>query len=324
MGHLGVNLFFVLSGFLITYLLLAEEKLTGIINVKYFYVRRMLRIWPLYYFVIIMALFILPHISFFTFPNFSKAVVMDNLGLKTILYFTFFSNLALVFLGLVPYAAQTWSIGTEEQFYLIWPILVKYFKHNRLWLMLGVIVFYIALKFLLSKDCMDFLPYKNIALAFWKRFSIDCMAIGGFYAVLSFQGSKSLNVLLNNYLFYLALVTIIAIVVIHVYFWEFYGEIYSVLFGLIILNFATNNSVARWLENRTLDYLGRISYGLYMLHVPAIVITLKIAMWFSITSNYFIVPLSFVLTILLASISYKFFETRFLRYKVKFSEIISG
>ena len=89
-GHLAVVLFFVLSGFLITYLLLIEEKTNGRINIRDFYIRRILRTWPLYFFIIILALFILPHVSFFMLPNFSKEMILDNINSKTILYFTFF------------------------------------------------------------------------------------------------------------------------------------------------------------------------------------------------------------------------------------------
>ena len=62
-GPLGVVLFFVLSGFLITYLLLVEERTAGRISIRRFYTRRILRIWPLYYVVVSAGLFLLPHIS---------------------------------------------------------------------------------------------------------------------------------------------------------------------------------------------------------------------------------------------------------------------
>ncbi len=61
LGGLGVYFFFVLSGFLITYLLLAEKEKNGKINIKQFYIRRILRIWPLYYFVLLLGFFVLPH-----------------------------------------------------------------------------------------------------------------------------------------------------------------------------------------------------------------------------------------------------------------------
>ena len=72
LGQLGVSLFFVLSGFLITYLLLAEQDIYGSISVKKFYSRRILRIWPLYYLIVTLGLFVLPSLrklSGFVDPN---------------------------------------------------------------------------------------------------------------------------------------------------------------------------------------------------------------------------------------------------------------
>ena len=65
LGHLGVDLFFVLSGFLITFLLIKEKDLFGKINFKNFYIRRILRIWPLYFLIVIFSLFILPKFTIF-------------------------------------------------------------------------------------------------------------------------------------------------------------------------------------------------------------------------------------------------------------------
>jgi peptidoglycan/LPS O-acetylase OafA/YrhL len=73
-GRMGVTLFFVLSGFLISYLLLTEKKITGSISVKKFYGRRILRIWPLYYLLVILTFIVLPRIGFFAVPNYSAAM----------------------------------------------------------------------------------------------------------------------------------------------------------------------------------------------------------------------------------------------------------
>ena len=69
MSKIGVSLFFVLSGFLITYLLLVEQKENNHIQIKWFYVRRILRIWPLYFLIIILAFFVFPHIAFMHLPG---------------------------------------------------------------------------------------------------------------------------------------------------------------------------------------------------------------------------------------------------------------
>lgn len=323
-GHLGVVLFFVLSGFLITYLLLMEEKTTNRISVKKFYIRRILRIWPLYMLIIILALFVLPQLSFFTVPGFSKDFVLDNLPLKVALYFTFFANLVLSIFGLIPYASQTWSIGTEEQFYLVWPVIMKFVKKKRLLLMVSIIVLYSFVPIIINSRYFGFYEYKGVITSFWNGFTIDCMAIGGFYAVLSFQGNKLLKILQNQYFFYFVLITTITLIIFGYSFPKFHDESYAVLFGIIIMNFAVNKQIVISLENKLLNYLGKISYGLYMFHPIAIVIALKICLYTNLLSNYFIYPLSILLSILLSGLSYRFFEKKFLSYKVKFSSIISG
>src|SRR5436853_5700667 len=74
LGRMGVTLFFVLSGFLISYLLLAEKQATGTISVGRFYIRRILRIWPLYYLLVAVTFLVLPSLGFFSVPKYSALV----------------------------------------------------------------------------------------------------------------------------------------------------------------------------------------------------------------------------------------------------------
>lgn len=323
-GKLGVVLFFVLSGFLITYLLLTEEYSFQKISIRKFYMRRILRIWPLYFYIIILAFLVLPNINLFVLPNFGKDVIYSNLFLKLFLYAIFFPNLVLSLLGIVPYASHTWSIGTEEQYYLVWPVILKYFKKHRIGLMLFIIAFYLVFRFFLKTHYSDFIPHKKILVAFWNTFSIDCMAIGGLFAILLFQKNKLLEIIHNNILFYLTIIFTILLMLKGVYFPYFHYEFYSVLFGIIILNFATNNTIKISLENKAFNYLGNISYGLYMYHPIGIVFALYICKTMNILTNWLIYPFSIALTIILAGLSYKYFESFFLKFKDKFSNVISG
>ena len=101
-------------------------------------------------------------------------------------------------------------------------------------------------------------------------------------------------------------------------------EFYSVLFGIIILNFASNDKIKISLENRLFNYLGNISYGLYMYHPIGIVLAIAISISIGLTTNWLIYPLSFTLTIIIAGLSYKYFESFFLKFKDKFSIVLSG
>lgn len=323
-GKLGVVLFFVLSGFLITYLLLTEEHSFQKISIRKFYMRRILRIWPLYFFIIILAFLVLPNIDIFVLPNYGKDLIYSNLFLKLFLFAIFFPNLVLSLLGIVPYASHTWSIGTEEQYYLVWPVILKYFKKHRIVLMILIIVFYLVFRVFLNTHYSNFIPYKNVLVAFWNTFSIDCMAIGGLFAILLFQKNKLLKLIHNNILFYSTIIFTILLMLKGVYVPYFHYEFYSVLFGIIILNFATNDRIKISLENNALNYLGNISYGLYMYHPIGIVLALYICKSNNALTNWIIYPCSIVLTILLAGLSYKYFESFFLKFKDKFSNVISG
>jgi len=135
-SNLGVELFFVLSGFLITYLLLHEEKTNAKINVGHFYIRRFLRIWPLYFACVAFGFLIDP-------------VLMKTLAGKVSsetanpwLFITFLSNFNSIINGEAE--AQNlpilWSVAIEEQFYLFWPLLMILFRRNRMILFLLVII----------------------------------------------------------------------------------------------------------------------------------------------------------------------------------------
>ena len=137
-GGLAVTLFFVLSGFLITYLLLVERKYYGTVSVRSFYVRRILRIWPLYYLIAVLALFILPGVSVLQMPGISEHLAR-HYWWKVAFILTLFPNLALAAFMEVPYAAQLWSVGVEEQFYLVWPVVMK-FTRELVWVLLGITV----------------------------------------------------------------------------------------------------------------------------------------------------------------------------------------
>jgi peptidoglycan/LPS O-acetylase OafA/YrhL len=321
LGSLGVILFFVLSGFLITYLLLHEREKSGTIQVGHFYMRRVLRIWPLYFMVILLALFAFPYIKAMQWPGFPIEAVHSNLGLKLLFFFTFLSNLVLTYLGVVPFASQTWSIGLEEQFYLIWPVLVKYVKHIFAFLFIGLLVMWTVI-YLLHSSWAAHLPLRTQLNWMVSTLRFDSMAIGGIFAVALHRNYKILKVILNPVFFYAAFICLIYVMRIggflntHLY-------VYQLLFAVVILNFAAGKTYIS-LENPVLSYLGKISYGLYMLHPVAIVLGILMMRQLGIVNYYAGLALSIGLTITLASLSYNYMEKRFLSLKGRFSTIISG
>ncbi len=225
---------------------------------------------------------------------------------------------------MVPYASQTWSIGTEEQYYLVWPIILKNIKKYRILTMACIIFVSLAFKMFLLTRYANIIPHKNALIAFLDTFKIECMAIGGIYSTLLFQKSNFLKFLLHNTLFMLVIFFVLFLMIKGVSIPYIRDEVYSVLFGIIILNFAANNKIKISLENKLLNYLGNISYGLYMYHSIGIVLAFAIATSINYTKDWLLYPLSFILTIILAGLSYRYYETYFLSFKHKFSKIMSG
>ena len=314
-GKLGVVLFFSLSGFLITYLLLIEKKMAGTVSVGSFYMRRILRIWPLYFLIIIIAIFLLPFIPAFQIPG--SELIHDNLFKKVLLFVFFLPNLLLAVYNPIPFAAQTWSIGTEEQFYLFWPWIFKV-PINKYVALLVVIVGYIVVDYMLN-----FLPdgqYVYYLKHFWQYFRIDCMAIGGLFALLFYYRVKSILSFFYNRIVQIS----VWIITPAMMFFVNNYDVFAVLFSIIIVNLATNKKRIFNIENPATDYLGKISYGLYMYHPIAIVLCLQTLLYFKLYNNIALYILSLLCTIGFSAASYRYFEKPFIRMKTKFSKIVSG
>ena len=325
-GKLGVVMFFVLSGFLISYLLFKEQEVTGTISIKDFYIRRILRIWPLYFLIVLSAFFIFPFINFFTIDGYPKAVVWHGLVYKLVLYVLFLPNVVLNVFGLIPYASQAWSIGAEEQFYLVWPGLNKMVK-NKWLLMLLVIFIYLVVKF----SIYHILPPGRVLTVFnglWESTPIDCMAIGGLFAVV-LDSNTAFSAALKRLLFskivqWITLLIALVMVIKGVRIPYFHYEVYALLFGVLICNLAANKQRIFSMENAWTNYLGKISYGMYMYHSIAIVFSIRLLVKLNVMQNIILYPLVFILVILMSTISYDFFEKRFINRKAKYSKLISG
>lgn len=125
-GHIRVMLFFVLSGFIITYLLIKEKNNRGRICVKSFYIKRLLRIIPLYFLIMILSYCLFPE----DYNRYSITSILLNFALM--------SNIAFA-LGMGwPYSPQIWSIGAIEQFYLVLPLILSLIPDKRIILALSL------------------------------------------------------------------------------------------------------------------------------------------------------------------------------------------
>ncbi len=322
-GRLGVILFFVLSGFLITYLLLLEKRETGRIAIRAFYIRRALRIWPLYYLIVFLGLFVLPQIPLLHMPVFTDQVA-DNFWLKLGLFVFMLPNLALVLVPIVPYINQSWTIGVEEQFYLFWPHLMKRTQHV-LAALVGVILVYWSIRIGLLG--LQKLQWGNPALFthfynFFAFFNIDCMAIGGIAAYIYFEKKESWLRLLYRpgVQLFIGATTLTLILLGAKVFYPFY----ALLFAIIILNGATNQDNIFRLEHPWLNYLGKISYGLYMYHSMVIGLLIVLMPKLDFFNDIVLYSASILLTIGISAFSYHLFEHKFIQMKDRFSKVLSG
>ena len=316
LGRLSVTLFFVLSGFLITYLLLEEKQREGDIAVKQFYVRRMLRIWPLYFLVVLASFFLLPRIDAFHIPQLTNAIGA-NFGFTFTLFVLFLPQLALSIFEPVPFAEPAWSIGVEEQFYLLWPLLLK---RVRRFVPLAIAVIVIAVG---ARYAALWIAQANradeAALVLWNRVisylyftRIECMAIGGLFAWMYMAKKRAwLDFFYNRFVQVVVYALTAWLLVTDKFKPIFHYGWYSVCFGVLILNLATNPKSLIRMRGRALEFLGNISFSIYMLH--EIVIQLVIAS--GGTSNVALYGGAMVLTIAAASACYLWFERPFLRMK---------
>jgi peptidoglycan/LPS O-acetylase OafA/YrhL len=331
-GSMGVTLFFVLSGFLITYLLLTEKETFGQIKFGAFYLRRILRIWPLYYFVVILG-FIMPNFEFFS-PSETLHQIYENLPEKVALYAFIMPNVVKELYPMIPYSAQTWSIGVEEQFYIIWPILVHYStRYFRNFLLLAGFVYAIGqLSWMLTTPQRHILPINELT-TFIKNFlfffRIQCMAIGGIFALVLFRNMTSVLSVLTTRVVQIGVWILLVVMILRGQYVPYINqEFYSVLFGIAILNLALTDTSIINLRHKVIDYLGRISYGLYMLHVIAVVFSIRVISMFIEVNDPIYHLATYILavpcSVALASFSYYYFESPFLKLKKRFARVSSG
>jgi peptidoglycan/LPS O-acetylase OafA/YrhL len=305
----GVTLFFTISGFLITYLLLLEKKKQKI-NIKKFYARRILRIWPLYYSYLLITIVCL--------------IAYSQFNTKSILYYIFFcANMPFVFGGSLFLIAHLWSIGVEEQFYLLWPVFVKFTEKKLLLLTFLIATFLIALKFYARYVLMN-----ELFKTFLDVNRFECMLIGAIGAILfSTQNKLFRTIIIHISLQISAWVLLILIALGKI---NTPGPSENVLMSLITLilimgQICSKNKIFN-LDNEFFDFLGKISYGLYVIHPLIIFLLSKAFIKLNINISFMgiIIYLTVIFsTIFFAHISYKYFERPFLKLKGRFTIIKS-
>ncbi len=314
----GVPVFFTLSAYLITELLTTEKQRTGTVNTKAFYVRRILRIWPLYFFMLGMG-FIVSRLH----PGW--AIPIPGL----IAYLLLVGNWYTVFHGYLSAGIEhLWSIPVEEQFYLIWPFLVLFVATRKLGIICGM-------AWILSQCALIYLCHGHADLdpTIWTNslVHLQYFALGAGLSVFL----KGLSPAIHNYgrlaiIFSALMLFFLADFVFDL---QQPGEVSSMghtypeflcvglATTLLLFGFLGYSALK---EQRSLRYLGKISYGLYIYHLPCLLVLGKIIPRVLKTGSPLAVALiGFPLSVAIAAISYRYLETPFLRMKERF-EIVKS
>jgi len=314
LGIFAVTIFFGLSGFLITYLLLLEKDDRGQVSVKHFYIRRILRIWPLYFLYLSICVIVIWATKTQQLPG----------SLPYYLFLT--ANIPYIRAHTLHLLGHYWSLGVEEQFYLFWPWVARKEKLEKI---LGV---FIVLFFGLKLSARAYWAYSghNTPYTALDVTRFDCMAIGGMGAMWFHRHST---------IFWRICTSIPAQIIawgglVALAFNRFHilpiidNEIVSVLTVVLIVNVSSNPRTLVNLEWSLPNYLGKISYGIYVIH-PLIIFGIQrwCGAWISqlaLVLRYGLVYGAVAaLTIGLAASSYEFYEKRFLYLKERFSTVKS-
>ncbi len=319
LGVLGVNFFFVLSGFLITYLLLKERQHQTKISIKNFYARRVLRIWPLYFLMLIIGFVVLDWIKGYLGQEY-------DLNANLIYYLTFTVNFDII-KNSVPYfpvLGILWTISIEEQFYVAWPILTKISRWNIPILSLLIVICSIVFRALNIDD--------GPTIYFHTLSVMSDIGIGSFMGYIAFSKTRLFDKLSKVPKYFIAIVygsIPIIILFYHHFPHSNWGNIiertlWGLLFAFIIFEQSfSNNSLFKLGKVKWMDYLGRISYGLYCYHTLSNLILWQFVKQGVLPNGWLgtllIYPLlSLLVTIILSMASYHYFEQPILKLKRHF------
>jgi peptidoglycan/LPS O-acetylase OafA/YrhL len=302
-GSVGVDIFFALSGFLITTLLMEEYNNNGRISLIGFYLRRTFRLFPALY---LMLVIILLYTVFFA-QGFTSDVILNEIFASTI----YLNNISYLWECKSLLLGHTWSLAVEEQFYFIWPftlvIALRYLNINKL--LYGLLFFITVIWFVkLSKT----IPIIN-ALVF------ESLFIGCLFALLRWK-VKILRIskfITNSAFLTLVIVGIFPLPIPTILFNNDFRGIFGIISAFLILGLVQNKDsiLSKILSFRLFVYFGKISYALYLWHLPVF----RWFLWHSTLPPYIAFILKFIVTFILAILSLELIEKESIKIGRKLS-----
>ena len=298
-GFIGVDIFFVISGYVITSRIYNEYYQFNRFNFLNFYKKRIQRIYPVLFFIFSFSLlFIILFQPLDLFVDNFKVYIFSLFGASN-LYYLFSSKDYFDNIFEDPFG-HSWSLGVEEQFYLLFPILfiiaLKYFKetNQNIIFILGIIIIGIVLTYAFSSDRE--LIFYSLFFRFWQ------FLLGSLIFLISIKFNKK-NSFISTLIFFLLITFILK------------GNVLnnvtlillsSILSSFFILFYKKNKYGEILFENKFLIFIGNISYSFYLWHLPIIYFY---DLYFA--DNYLRIPLLFTIVVILASLSFIYVEEKF-------------
>ena len=325
-GWMGVDLFFVLSGYLITDLLLHSRGNKHFF--RNFYVRRALRIFPLYY----LTIFVFFNLGSLTFSNQETGSAFGYYAHHSMWFWTFTQNWLFSMDGPppMPYLSHFWSLAVEEQFYLLWPFLIFFVKNLNLLkkIIITLVVVAVVIRCSMWINEAQLQAYYCNTLA-----RMDSLLLGCLLAVHMKQGLQ-----VRMRYIHLAITGFLALILFSLF---LYGNLShknllfasvgytctACFFTALLYLLIKNESLLLPFTNRLqpVRFIGKISFGIYVYHLP-IYLLLHYFIFKYLANNpnlfytqsLFISSLSIILTILASSLSFYLLEKPILNLKSRF------
>ncbi len=344
-GWVGVQLFFVISGYLITDILLRmKESETGRNFFKKFYGRRFLRIFPLYYFYLLIMFILTMALIYYGYRVTYMQRFQEQLPYALMYGYNFY-NASPTFSGDSWLIGHLWSLSAEEQFYIVWPLIIFLTpkKHLKKLFLAGILIgplFRLAMTALYKYTDVTFFSSDMALVIYVLPFSqIDAFSLGAYITRFDFPKARL------QFFILMALLPIIGLVTYYYSNGDFgpstalgfsyplardlkqvWGYSYlGYIFALLVYIVVREKMFLRLLENKFIRYLGKISYGIYVYHFGLIWFVRRIR---DFGINEFVAkPLTLVISAVLvyfiASMSYRYFEKPILDLKERYFPLLA-
>jgi peptidoglycan/LPS O-acetylase OafA/YrhL len=319
LGNTGVDLFFIISGFLITKILLFSKGNSNYF--KNFYFRRLLRIVPLYFAVLLVATILLPHLDIPYLKKFDEVIFWP--------YWLFLSNYYIAYLGNFQHGLidLSWSLCVEEQFYLFWSVCVYFLSLKNLKKLAGVIIVLSPL----IRLGLYFIEVRFVAVHVMSITRMDTLMFGCLLALMleerKFKNVNYISAFIAS-IIGLKLLYFLPFILKSALSYTFFALIYTSLVGFVVNSNESKEKISKTalklLEFKPVYLIGLYSYGIYLLHNPLqkifqLLIGKKIIELFPPQLGQLLFFILVVLAVFpLAAFSYHFYESWWFKFKDRY------